>query len=64
MKNLEFHKRSKHVKMRYYFVREKYHKDAINVDHADSANQIADIITKPLIKCQHLKLVRMLGLID
>ncbi|CAL1687619.1 unnamed protein product [Lasius platythorax] len=62
VKNPEFHKRSKHVEVRYYFVREKYHEGVINVEHVASIDQIADIMTKPLAKVQYLKLVNMLGL--
>lgn len=33
VKNPEFHKSSKHVEVRYYFVREKYREGVINVQH-------------------------------
>lgn len=64
VKNPEFHKRSKHIKVRYYFVREKYHEGVINVKHIASTNQIVDIMTKPLAKVQYLKLVKLLGLLS
>ncbi|KAG5875629.1 hypothetical protein JTB14_023143 [Gonioctena quinquepunctata] len=47
-KNPEFHKRSKHIEMRYHFVREKYQEGVIKIEHIDGQKQIADIMTKPL----------------
>ncbi|KAG5862373.1 hypothetical protein JTB14_002955 [Gonioctena quinquepunctata] len=47
-KNSEFHKRSKHIEMRYHFVREKCQEGVIKIEHIDGQKQIADIMTKPL----------------
>ncbi|KRZ02468.1 Copia protein [Trichinella zimbabwensis] len=47
-KNPEFHKRSKHIDVRFYFVREKYNEGKIDIQHIDSENQKADILTKAL----------------
>jgi hypothetical protein len=47
-KNPEFHKRSKHVKVLYYFVRECYQDGRIAVEHIDGLKQLADLLTKPL----------------
>jgi hypothetical protein len=62
VKNPVFHKRSKHIDVRYYFVREKYEEGLINVEHIAGELQEADILTKPLVKFRHNKLCELIGL--
>ena len=52
-KNPEFHKRSKHVELRYYFVRECYQDGRIGVENTDGVKQLADLLTKPLDRVQY-----------
>ncbi|KAF6202186.1 hypothetical protein GE061_004584 [Apolygus lucorum] len=40
--------RSKHIDVKYYFIKEKFDKGILDLKHCKSANQIADIFTKPL----------------
>ena len=47
-KNPEFHKRSKHIQVRYFFIREKVTDGEIKVEHIEGTNQVADMFTKPL----------------
>jgi hypothetical protein len=47
-KNPEFHKRLKHVEVRYYFVRECFQDRRIGVEHIYGVKQLADLLTKPL----------------
>jgi len=50
IKNPEFHKRSKHIDIRYHFIREKFMSKVINIEYVTSKDQIADILTKTLSK--------------
>ncbi|UYV78997.1 hypothetical protein LAZ67_17000580, partial [Cordylochernes scorpioides] len=50
IKNPEFHKRTKHIEVRHYFVREKYQEGIFNVEHISGKDQVADIMTKGLPK--------------
>ncbi|GJS35501.1 ribonuclease H-like domain-containing protein [Tanacetum coccineum] len=59
-----FHERTKHFEIDLYFVREKVLKEIVKTVKVDSANQIADIITKGFDIVQHLKLVKKLGMCD
>lgn len=50
IKNPEFHKRSKHIDVRFHFIREKYEEKLFELNYVPSAEQTADILTKPLAK--------------
>ena len=47
-KNLIQHSRSKHIKIRYHFIREHVANDDIILEYVNTENQLADIFTKPL----------------
>ena len=47
-KNPEFHKRTKHIEVRYYYVRELYQNGNINIEHVRTDEQLGDMFTKPL----------------
>lgn len=46
--NPVFHKRTKHIDVKYNFIREKVENGFINISYVSSKNQFADILTKPL----------------
>ncbi|WVZ58134.1 hypothetical protein U9M48_008437 [Paspalum notatum var. saurae] len=47
-KNLVLHSRTKHIDVRFHFLRDYYEKGDIDLVHVVSENQLADIFTKPL----------------
>ncbi|WVZ93942.1 hypothetical protein U9M48_039891 [Paspalum notatum var. saurae] len=47
-KNPILHSRTKHIDVRFHFLRDHYEKGDIDLVHVISANQLADIFTKPL----------------
>ncbi|WVZ58621.1 hypothetical protein U9M48_008873, partial [Paspalum notatum var. saurae] len=47
-KNLVLHSRTKHIDVRYHFLRDNYKKGMIDIVKVASENQVADILTKPL----------------
>ena len=49
MKNPLFHKRTKHIDRKYYWVCEKIQVDRLIVEFICTNNQTADILTKPLL---------------
>ncbi|GKB08368.1 ribonuclease H-like domain-containing protein [Tanacetum coccineum] len=55
-----FHERTKHLEIDLHFVREKILKEVVKTIKVDSANQIADILTKGLDTLQHKILVEKL----
>lgn len=51
--NPEFHKRTKHIEVRYHFTREVFERGDIDLIYINSKDQLADLFTKPLGKLQH-----------
>lgn len=58
IKNPEFHKRTKHIDVRYHFIREHYEDDLFKIEYVPSEQQLADLFTKslPREKFNNLKL--------
>ena len=40
--------RTKHINVRYHFIRELVERKVLNIQYTESSNQHADILTKPL----------------
>ena len=47
-KNTNQHSKTKHIEVRYYFLRDHYEKGDIDIDYISIEFQLADIFTKPL----------------
>lgn len=50
VKNPEFHKRTKHIEVRYHFIREKYERKEFLLEYVSSNEQLADVFTKALAR--------------
>lgn len=64
IKNPEFHQKTKHIDVKFHFVRDMYEKRVIDVKYIRSDEQIADIFTKALPKQRFLDLRCKLGLVS
>nr|GEX02877.1 ribonuclease H-like domain, reverse transcriptase, RNA-dependent DNA polymerase [Tanacetum cinerariifolium] len=64
MKNPVFHGRSKHIDMKYHFIRECVKRDDIQVEFVTEDYQKADILTKALPKIRFLTMRQLIGLKD
>ncbi|KAM0067227.1 putative RNA-directed DNA polymerase [Helianthus debilis subsp. tardiflorus] len=53
--NPVYHSRMKHVALDYHFVREKVAAGTLRIHHINSADQLADALTKPLSRAPFLK---------
>lgn len=63
VKNPEFHKRTKHIDVRYHFIREKYEDGIFVLDYVATDEQAADIMTKALPKNKHQYFCKLMGLV-
>ena len=61
-KNPVFHQRSKHIDIRYHFLRDQVGKNMIKLEYCRSKDQIADILTKPLRIDDFIKLRDLLDM--
>jgi len=63
-KKPEFHKRTKHIDVRYHYSRELLMEKKIDVIFVPTDDQTADILTKPLLKGKHKIMCKNLGLVS
>lgn len=60
--NQDYHKRTKHIDIRYHYIREKLEDNAIAVEYDDSKHEKADILTKALPREHFQKLRSAIGM--
>lgn len=61
-KNPEFHQRTKHIEVKYHFIREKVASQEISLKFVPTENQKADIFTKAVPRERFYYLCNILGL--
>lgn len=61
IKNPEFHKRTKHIDIRYHFIRQKFEEGLFNLEYVKTELQLADILTKALCKQKFNKFNELIG---
>ena len=62
--NPVFHDRSKHIDIRYHFIRDIVQRGAIRLDHIGTDEQVVDILTKPLGKVKFLTFREKFGIVE
>jgi hypothetical protein len=55
-KNPVLHSRTKHIEVRYHFLRDNVEKENIDPIHVPTKKQLADILTKPLYQATFARL--------
>jgi transposase InsO family protein len=61
-KNPEQHQRSKHIDIRYHFIRERIADGVVRLEYVPGTEMVADHLTKPLAKDAHNLCARRMGL--
>jgi hypothetical protein len=64
MKNLVFYGKSKHIDMRYHFIRECVEEEKVLIEFISGNEQRADILTKPLARIKFTEMRKLLGVED
>jgi hypothetical protein len=57
IENPIFHDRSKHIEIRYHYIRDMVQRGALKLQYVSTDEQVADVLTKPLprIKFEHFR---------
>ena len=58
-----FHDRSKHIEIRYHFIRDWGQRGALQLAYVSTDDQVADILTKSLPKGKHERFRDMMGVV-
>ncbi|KRX60102.1 Copia protein [Trichinella sp. T9] len=58
--NPQHHRRTKHIDIRYHFIRTEQEQGVVSVEYIPSDKQPADMLTKALSSPRHLKCRQML----
>jgi len=63
-RNPVYHARTKHIDIQHHYVRELVKERTINLIYIPTADQLADVLTKPLPRLQFAELIERLGVKD
>jgi hypothetical protein len=63
-KNLVFHERSKHIRVRHHFIRGCLEEGSIKAGYINTKDQLVDLLTKPLGRIKFLELYSMTGMVQ
>ena len=61
-KNPVFHDRSKHIRIKYHFIRDCLEEGSIKANHIATTDQLADILIKSLCKSKFQEMRKRIGL--
>ena len=61
-KNTAHHSRTKHIDIRHHFIREQVASKAVEMVFVGTASMGADVLTKPIGKTLHHRMIKLLGL--
>ena len=62
--NPVFHDRSKHIEIRYFYIRDMMQKGAIKLQYVSTDEQVVDVLTKPLSRVKFEYFQDKLGVVQ
>ena len=63
-KNLVFHDKSKHIDIKYHFIRDMVEKGVVKLQYVAIDEQVADVLTKSLSKVKFEYFIDKLGVVE
>ena len=63
-KNSTFHSRSKHIDVRYHWIRDVLNLKLLQLEKVHTDDNISDMLTKTLSRDKHLKCRTLAGMVD
>jgi hypothetical protein len=63
-RNPVHHERSKHIDVKYHYIRECIEDDKVDVSHVSTDGQLADILTKALGRVKFIEMRLKLGVVE
>jgi hypothetical protein len=60
-RDTEFHDRSKHIEIQHHFLRQKVDEEELNLEYVPTGDQVADVLTKGLVREKHDKFAGAMG---
>ena len=61
-KNPEDHRNMKHIDVRHHYIREQVAAQVITLEYISTSHMAADVLTKPVLKIQHDRTIKLLGM--
>ena len=61
--NLVFHDRSKHIGIRYHFIKDYVHMGPMKLDYISTSKQVVDVLTKSLPRGKHVLFRHKMGVV-
>jgi gag-polypeptide of LTR copia-type len=61
-KNADHHARTKHIDVKYHYIRQELIKRTITLNHVSTRDNVADLFTKALVRDKHAAFTRTLGI--
>ena len=58
-----FHDKSKHIEIKYQYIRDMVEKEAVKLQYIATDEQVADVLTKPLSKVKFVYFRDKLGVV-
>jgi hypothetical protein len=59
-----FHERSKHIEIKYYFIRDKFQEGEVKLDYIPTDEKTTNILTKPLSKIKFAYFRKKMGIVE
>ena len=62
-KNPQFHDRTKHIEVRYHYLRDKVEAEELDLEYIPTGEQVADVLTKALNREKHTSFTKDMGVV-